>query len=126
MSMLLDHRNINFDIVNVNLAYWRFAHLLLSPEELKEQKIPESVPTTYSLATPFHFGYGNSTTFASAYPDDAYLLVTQRDRTVYTDIFPDMAKYRFTSDDFSKLPGDISLYRIYSNGEFDTYDVYHG
>ncbi len=125
MSALLDHRNINFDIVNVNLAYWRFAQLLLSPAELKAQNIPESVPVTYSLATPFHFGYNNYTTFATAYPDDAYLLVTQRDRTVYTDIFPDMAKYRFTSADFDQLAGDVSLYRVYANGEFDSYYVSH-
>ena len=125
MSMLLDHRDINLVIVNTNLAYWRFAHLLLSPEELSAQNIPESVPFSYSTATPYHFGYNNNTMFGSTYKADAYLLVTQRDRTVYTDIFPSMAPYRFTADDFNKLPGDTSLSKIYSNGEFDTYNLYH-
>lgn len=125
MGTLLDHRNINFDIVNTNLAYWRFSHILLSPAEIQAQNIPVSVPSTYSQATPYHFGYDNHTTFAASYKDNAYLLVTRRDRTVYTDIFPDLAKNRFTAADFSQLPGDLSLYRIYTNGEFDSYYVSH-
>ncbi len=125
MTMLLDHRNLNFDIVNTNLAYWRFAQIILSPGEIQAENIPESVPSTYSQATPYHFGYDNQTTFAASYTDNAYLLVTQRDRTVYTDIFPAMAKNRFTAADFNQLSGDLSLYRIYTNGEFDSYYVSH-
>ncbi len=125
MSMLLDHRNINFDIVNANLAYWRFAHLLLPEEEIKAQNIPVSVPSVYSIAAPYHFGYDNYTTFSASYPDNAYLLVTQRDYTIYTDIFPNMAKDRFTAADFSQLARDTSLYRVYMNGEFDSYYVSH-
>lgn len=123
MGQLLQDRNLNADILSTNLAYYRFAHLLLSSEELKVQKIPESLIATKN--TPFHFGYDNNTMFAAAYPGDAYLIVTQRDRSVYTDIFPEMAKWRFTADDFNRLPGDESLSKIYASGEFDTYYVYH-
>ena len=125
MTMLLDYRNLNFDIINTNLAYWRFAQIILSPEEIQAQNIPVSVPSIYSQAAPYHFGYDNHTTFAASYTDKAYLLVTQRDRTVYTDIFPAMANNRFTAADFNQLPGDLSLYRIYTNGEFDSYYVSH-
>lgn len=126
MGWLINDRNLNYDILNTNLAYYRFAHLLLTPDRLKDQNIPESVMNT--LSTPYHFGYNqtNQTNlFASAYDNDAYLIVTQRDRSVYTDVFPQMAKYRFTPYDFGQLSADYSINKIYANGEFDTYSLYH-
>jgi hypothetical protein len=126
MGWLINERNVNYDILNTNLAYYRFAHLVLTPEELKRQNIPETVMNT--LSTPYHFGYNQSdqtNLFASAYKNDAYLAVTQRDKSVYTDVFPQLAKYRFTPYDFGQLSADYSINKIYANGEFDTYSLYH-
>jgi hypothetical protein len=41
----------------------------------------------------------------------------------YTDIFPNMAQYRFTTQDFERLKVDPGVDSIYSNGEFDFFKV---
>jgi hypothetical protein len=123
MGWIINDRNLNYDMLNTNLAYYRFAHILLTPEGLKGQNIPETVMNT--LSTPYHFGYNQTNMFASTYKNDAYLMVTQRDKSVYKDIFPQLAKYRFTPYDFDQLSADPSINKIYANGEFDTYSLYH-
>ena len=43
----------------------------------------------------------------------------QKDKVIYRDYVPDMAKYRFFSHDFERLGNDPGASLIYSNGGFD-------
>ncbi|PKN95881.1 MAG: hypothetical protein CVU43_23575, partial [Chloroflexi bacterium HGW-Chloroflexi-5] len=47
------------------------------------------------------------------------LIITQKDRLHYVDLFPDMAELRFKEQDFERLDYDPDISLLYSNGGFD-------
>ena len=51
------------------------------------------------------------------------MIITQSDRQIYRDIFPDMAKLRFTEQDLEQLDYDPGISFLYSNGGFDLQKV---
>ncbi|EKF86362.1 hypothetical protein A994_02728 [Methanobacterium formicicum DSM 3637] len=70
---------------------------------------------------PYHFGYNNSTSLSEFYDKNVYLILTQRDKTYYIDVFPELANIRWSTTDFEKLNYDQNVNKLYSNGEFDTW-----
>jgi len=68
---------------------------------------------------PWHFGYDEYRTLSALYANEIDMIITQRDRLQYVDLFPDMAKLRFTEQDFERLDYDPGICFLYSNGGFD-------
>jgi hypothetical protein len=104
----------------------RYADLLLSTDERNQrQDINYSVYNHDTLKLPWHFGYELSAELGQNYYHDLYLILNQVDRSVYTDLFPEMAGIRFENSDFAKLEQDKSVDKLYTNGGIDSYYI-HG
>jgi hypothetical protein len=72
---------------------------------------------------PFHFGYDRGTVLGDYYSKDTYLILTQKDRVLYTEVWPEIAGKRFEPADFNQLEFDNTVSRYYSNGGFEIYKV---
>ena len=70
---------------------------------------------------PDHFNYTVYDTLGQSYTIDRYMVVSEYDRSVYTDVWTQMA--RFTEADFAQLGDDPSVARLYSNGDLDCWMI---
>ena len=120
MTFFYDHRDVNVPVTGITVAPGRFSHAFLTPEEQSVQRLPMYLE---DRIVPWHFGYDRHHTLAAHYTDEMNLILTQRDRQIYLDIFPDMAKFRFTEQDFEQLDYDPGISFLYSNGDFDLQKV---
>jgi hypothetical protein len=121
MKYVYDHRNATIPLTGISIAPGRFAGAFLTPEERTIQCLPLYLRDQNRV--PWHFGYDTNSSLSSAYDKETNLIIVPRDRVIYTDIFPDMAKHRFTRQDFQKLEIDPGVDALYSNGEFDFFKV---
>lgn len=107
----------------------RYANLILSQEEQDSRKdIPASTSSglvSKNLFVKYHFGYENKTYLGEWYKNNLYLIITSKDRVVYSEVNPQLATLRFLPQDFERLEKDTSVDKFYSNGGFDAFYV-HG
>ena len=122
MSFLFNYRQATIPISGLTAAPGRFADLLLTPEEKAAQDIPDRYLDDKNKV-PWHFGYDKFSSIAYSYNETTNLVITQRDKAIYTDYVPNMAKYRFFSYDFERLKNDSGASHIYSNGGFDLLEI---
>lgn len=123
MKYFFSHRDVNIPITGITVAPGRFADLLLTPEERLIQRVPYYLE---DAKVPWHFGYDTYSSLANSYEKETNLIITQKDRLIYTDLFPDMAEYRFEINDFERLGDDSSISLTYSNGGFDFWSIAGG
>ncbi len=116
MTFFYDYRDLDVPVTGITVAPGRFSHAFLTPEERSVQRLPMYLE---DRIVPWHFGYNRYHTLAAHYTDEMDMIITQRDRQIYRDIFPDMAKLRFTDQDFEQLDYDPGISSLYSNGGFD-------
>lgn len=121
MEYVYDHRDVTTPLTGITIAPGRFAGALLTPGERAIQRLPTYLNDQNRV--PWHFGYDNHSSLSSIYDRETDLVITQRDKVLYTDIFPDMAQHRFTNQDFEQLKIDPGVEAVYSNGEFDFFKV---
>lgn len=119
MEYIFDHHNLATPLTGISIFPGRFAMAFLT---LEERAILRS-PTHLEAHVPWHFGYDKNSSLSSAYDKNTDLAIASRDRALYTDIFPYMAEYRFTRQDFQQLEIDPGVDALYSNGGFDFYKV---
>ena len=119
MEYFFDHRNITTPLTGISVAPGRFADLLLTPERRTILRLPMYLEDH----VPWHFGYDTNSSLSSAYDKETDLVIMPKDRVIYTDIFPDMAKHRFTKQDFQQLEIDPGVDALYSNGVFDFFKI---
>ncbi|BAI62615.1 hypothetical protein MCP_2543 [Methanocella paludicola SANAE] len=129
MGWLLSDRPLNVSITSIQTPPYRYADMLISVDDTS-QLLPRVYPSTYkennvNLSLPYHFGYLNGTSLASAFNFDTYVLLTNKDKSIYIDVLPDMAQYRYTLQDFSNLENDAGLFKLYSSGEDDVWLTNH-
>jgi len=120
MKNFFEHRDVTMSISGIRLTWGRFSYVLLSPEERIIQGIPMY---PYEYQAPWHFGYDTYPSMSLVYDEEVDLIITQRDKQLYVDYFPDMAKIRFTSQDFKQLDSDPGMNFIYVNGEFELWRI---
>jgi len=109
----------NFELSGISVAPGRLASILVDPSDRNAIKLP-----TYfegSFMPPYHFGYDQNNTLAVSYLKNTYLVLSERDKQLYTTIFSKMESWRWNTTDFLHLNYDCNLNKIYSNGEFDTW-----
>jgi len=122
MDWFFNNRDFLIEISGISIAPGRFADLLLTLEEKRNQRIPWGYLSEEMIA-PYHFGYNNHSSLSELYKKDTYLLITERDKSTYLDVFPEMAKYRWYPDDFERLESDWGVDKLYSNGEFYIWSI---
>lgn len=124
MNWLFGHRNTDIQITGISAAPHRF-NKLLPPSEIKRQNIPDwNIPN--SIKPPSnHFGYNSTNSEISTYyTHDVYFPILDKDKSIYVDIFPEMAKIRWTLEDFEKLNEDVTVSKIYSSKSFELLYIY--
>jgi hypothetical protein len=99
------------------VAVGRFADLLLSQEKRSSQHLPQYI--NKENYPPWHFGYDQFSSIGFLYNNETYLILPQKEKSRYTDYYPEMAEYRITVQDFERLQSDSSVNLLYSNGGFD-------
>ena len=75
---------------------------------------------------PAHFGYLEHECLGESLHGEArYLIITNLGRVNFPNIIPELKMlWLFTPEDYYKLDNvDCTVYRIYSNGDLDTYYV---
>ena len=122
MNWLFHNRNLDIKMSGISIAQHRFAALLLTPEEKREQKIPGRLPE--ELRVPYHFGYNNHSSLSASYNEEVYLGLTQRDKSIYVDVLPEIAELRWYPSDYEKLEHDLGVDKLYSSGGFDVWYVH--
>lgn len=122
MSFLFNYRQVTIPISGITAAPGRFGDLLLTPEEKAAQDIPDWY-LDIKDKVPWHFGYDKFSSIAYSYNETTDLVIIQRDKAIYTDYVPNMAKYRFFLYDFDRLKNDYGASHIYSNGGFDLLEI---
>ena len=122
MAYTFEYRDIDVPLSGITIAPGRFAHALLTPEERTIQNLPNHLVSQDQIA-PWHFGYDRYVSISSVYNEETDLAITQRDKLIYVDYFPDMAQYRFNDQDFMQLAYDPGINFLYSNGGFDLWKV---
>ncbi|NAS88596.1 hypothetical protein C4E24_02490 [ANME-1 cluster archaeon AG-394-G21] len=105
--------------LSMTIGPYRYANMLLTQEERAGRK--DSPRST--LWPPYHFGYPENDSLGDQYEKDHYMTLNKKDRLIYTEIFPDMAKLRFLPRDFEQLENDASINKLYSSGGFDAYFI---
>lgn len=121
MEHVYDHRDVTTPLTGITVAPERFADALLTPSERAVQRLSNYLKDKEQA--PWHFGYDTYSSLTSVYDKETDLVIIPKDKALYTDIFPDMAQYRFTDQDFERLKVDPGVDFIYSNGEFDFFKV---
>ena len=121
MEYVYGHRDVTTPLSGITVAPGRFADALLTPEERSIQRLSRYLDDEDKA--PWRFGYDMDSSISSIYSRETDLVITPRDKRLYIDIFPDMAKHRFTNQDFERLKIDPGVDSIYSNGEFDFFKI---
>ncbi|MCL0058165.1 DUF1616 domain-containing protein [Dehalococcoidia bacterium] len=121
MDWTFHHRDLDLPITGISIAPHRFAHLLLTPEEQAEQRIPWYLPE--DIRVPHRFGYDNYTSLSASFKNDLYMAVLERCRSIYLDVLPELAEIRWMPGDFERLEHDQGLNKIYTNGGFDLWKI---
>jgi hypothetical protein len=117
MKYFLEYRNMSAPVSGFGLAIGRFAELLLPREKRSGQHLPQYLARENN--PPWHFGYDQEPSIANLYGNETHLLLPQKERSRYTDYYPEMAEYRITMQDFERLYSDSGVNLLYSNGGFD-------
>jgi hypothetical protein len=118
MNFFFENRNVTVPVSGLTAAPGRFSEMLLTPEERTAQNIRTRYLAEKDLV-PWHFGYDRFPSIILSYDQTTNLILTQRDKIIYTDYVPEMAKYRFLPRDFEQLDHDPGASLIYSNGGYD-------
>lgn len=122
MDWFFNNRDLQIEMSGISIAPGRFADLLLTPEE----KINQGTYLKYlseERIVPYHFGYNNHSSLSELYEKDTYLLITEKNKSYYLDVVPEMAKDRWYPSDFERLEIDWGVNKLYMNGEFDIWCV---
>ena len=82
-------------------------------------------PLTWTTNLRFHFGYDKEPSLGASISGNKYMLINDRFREQYVEVFPEVAEQRFLPNDFQKLEGDFTLDKVYTNGGVDCWFI-HG
>ena len=119
MDWFYHSKDVTTPWLSMSICPYRYADMLLTQEERAGRKDITRITTDL----PYHFGYPENDSLGDQYEKDHYMALNKKDRLIYTEIFPDMAKLRFLPRDFEQLENDASIGKLYSNGGFDAYFI---
>ena len=120
-SWITDNRDIDIQIsTDAGFNLWRMEHytngIIKGELRIKNE----------SLHTPTHFGYNDNDTLTQVFNyTTSYMVTTEKGRQA-TYAFPENVRsktHQWTDEDFKKLRADNTVGQIYSNGEFEVWNV---
>jgi hypothetical protein len=125
MNWVLRNDDSVKSMIYLSVPIFRFAEMLLTPEEISKRIDVNEFHYDYieKLKLPYHFGYDNSVNLGIYFVNNLYLVIDQKDRSLYRDVYPELAKFRFEEQDFIRLESDNSIDRIYGNGNLVLYNI---
>jgi hypothetical protein len=121
MTYIFEHNDVTVPVSGIYIAPGRFTDLLLTPEETSTLRLPRHLDA--QECAPWHFGYDKYSSISSVYSEETYLILTQLDKAVYVDCYPDMAQFRYNSQDFEQLSHDPGANFLYSNEGLDLWKI---
>ncbi len=118
---IFDHKNPEI-IVNAVMSAqpYRFVDTLGGVKARKNRSDVKEYAGNETII-PDHFNYTSHTTVGSSYSSDRYILLSEFDKHMYTEVWKVVGRYNNT--DFDKISYDPTMEKIYSNGGFDTWIV---
>ena len=119
MDWFFHSKDVTTPWLSMTITPHRYADMLLTQEERAGRKDITVKP----LIPPYHFGYPEHANMGELCEEDQYMALKKKDRVLYTEVWPDMAKLRFLPSDFKQLENDASIDKLYSNGGFDAYFI---
>jgi len=123
MDFVYQHRDINIRMLDYYSVGIRSFQYLLEGEN--EGRSGGDTQLKWEANIPYHFDYESYPYLGALYSEDKYMIVNNRFRLQYVEVYPVMAEQRFLPSDFEKLEHDFSLDKVYTNGELDVWRV-HG
>jgi hypothetical protein len=73
------------------------------------------------LPLPLHLGYDRYGEMREAAGRDVYVVVSERTRGLYRDVYPQLAGERLTEGDLGRMGKDGSLSKVYTNGDVEVW-----
>ena len=90
-------------------------------EAIQREDIPGWPPIPQP---PYHFNYDKQKSLGEAYNEDNYMVLNKQDRLLYTEVWPEIAEYRFYPQDFEKLEQDPSVDKLYASNGLDVWYIH--
>jgi len=76
------------------------------------------------MIPPDHFGYQNETLSQNFYTNSKYLLVNDRGRGFYPQMYPEFKNnWRFIAEDFERIKFDTKIHQVYSNRNIEIFVI---
>ena len=119
MDWFFHSKNVTTPWLSMTITPYRSADMLLTQEERAGRKDITSI----ALSPPYHFGYPDNDSLGDQYEKDHYMALNKKDRLIYVEILPEMAKLRFLPGDFEQLENDTCIDKLYCSGGFDAYFI---
>ena len=76
-------------------------------------------PSSRSQLSPYHFGYDNHSALLEYHKYCNYLILTKRDKSIYKDVYPTMADFRWNLSDFKRIDEDPDINKLYMNNDLN-------
>jgi hypothetical protein len=125
MHWFIFNKDTTVQQTSITVDTYRFGSLFLTPTEVAARSDMKfyTADLPEDLVLPYHFGYDQKQYLGQSYGSDTYMVLSQECEVMYTSIYPEMAKLRFQTTDFTKLQSDPSVNVLYSNGGLDVYYI---
>ncbi len=114
VAWLFETKDEDVRIATILLPTHRFAHLLYGVEGARNR--PGQFGTIF---IPDNFGYGFQISISGLFAGPTYVMVAESEKVAYLKIWQSAG--RFDAESFNRLDSDISLQKIYANGEINVY-----
>ncbi len=129
MEWFFENRIIETPLVGITVAPGRYADLLLSPTERKEQNLPNYMFTEHTggriddRRPPVHFGYGNSLSLGDYYDRETDFITNRQDIEYYSVTRPELGELYWQNEDFQRLSNDPKVDKVYWNSEYTMWKI---
>ena len=122
MSWLLQNRNKNLEVDDLSHKQRLLTTCLLGYDK---SALEPNLKSVYELITmPHHFNYGNESLLAKTLKKNMYLIINKKTELISTEVYPEYEdRWVFHPDDYAKLESDVSIDRMYHNGEVKIFFV---
>ena len=122
MSWFISNKTLEVSSLFLSTQGYRLKYLFFTRQEaMHREDIPGWPPFPQP---PYHFNYDKQNTLGEAYNEDNYMVLNKEDRLLYTEVWPEIAEYRFYPQDFEKLEQDPSVDKLYASNGLDIWYIH--
>jgi hypothetical protein len=123
LGWFINNKKVAVPSLFLSTQGYRLKYLTLPyAEAVQREDIPGWVPFPQP---PYHFDYDTQNRLGESYGEDNYMVLNKMDRLLYTEVWPEIAQYRFYPQDFERLEQDPSVDRLYASNGLDIWYI-HG